>query len=115
MGYPMTWRRLLNRNHLGDGDYGESPQYWRLFVRGKPVNREGFQEGVDIADVMQTMLDHQDEAAEQANARAAMFAGDLRRLERDTLDERLVCQEIARRLDFDPDVVAAVLKEWMAT
>jgi hypothetical protein len=29
MAYPMTYRRVLDRNHLQDGDYGQPPAGWR--------------------------------------------------------------------------------------
>lgn len=73
MGYPMTYRRVVQRNRL-TGDYLPA-------VGGK----------VDYI---------------------ALIAGDLRRLEADSVDETQVAWR-ARRLGLAPDVVQAVLRDFL--
>jgi hypothetical protein len=114
MGYPMTWRRLINRNGLADGDYEAPPRYW--MACGGAMNWAAIeQESAEkLLALMRTIQEHRERDANAANNRLKLFVGDLRRLERDTLDEGFICQEIARRTGFDAEMVAAVLREWLA-
>lgn len=114
MGYPMTWGRLINRNGLADGDYGRPPEGWAATA---PKTAWSILDDYDAARLRahsRMVEEVVTNTVEQQNARIAIFAGDLRRLEKDTLDEGTICQSIARKLDADPDLVAAVLKEWLA-
>ena len=43
-----------------------------------------------------------------------LLLGDLRRLEADAVDEAAICTYIAHRTGIDADIVAAVLKEFIA-
>lgn len=108
MGYPMTWQRLINRNSLGDGDYTTPPLAWH---RMKSVILDGYQ---NDPVTLRSVLASYDGNVEHHNHRMAMFAGDLRRLEKDGRDERGICERIAHRTGFESDVVAAVLKEFFA-
>lgn len=104
MGYPMTWQRIVNRNGLADGDYGKAPDRWALNcnMTKDPSLAAG-------------MADHWRQELERKDRQIMTFAGDLRRLENDVRDEGIVCQRIAHRIQIEPDVVAAVLKEFFAT
>ena len=67
MGYPMSWRRVCSRNHLCH-DYAEQPE------TGRPV-KYGELSAVDLS--------------------RSHIAGDLRRLEKDSRDERHLAQYAA--------------------
>lgn len=105
MGYPMTWKRLLSRNQVADGTYDVVPERFALMLG---VNRNPKDDGNDAVGEVRRM------ALDNAERWARMFAGDLRRLERDTVDERATCSVIANRTGIDMEVVATVLKEFFA-
>src|SRR5215467_5441294 len=98
LGYPMTMSRVLSRNALKDGDYGKPPRYWH--VTG-PATIE------TDPRVIQLVKEHR-EANEAMNGRMGSLAGDLRRLEADTLDEGAISEWIQRRTGLDQDTIAAV-------
>lgn len=104
MGYPMTFRRFVNRNGLAEGTYDYERQ--REF-RVAP-------ESEGRLEVWRTLARS---AYDDLNARINrhnMLLGDLRRLEKDSVDEAATCRYIADRTGIEPDVVAAVLKEFIA-
>lgn len=104
----MTIKRLIARNGLGDGDYGTVPQ--ALFHQS-PVTVRSVSDEWIRAQYFES--EHQaQETAKAWNSRLAMLAGDLRRLERDTLDENAIAKAISLRTGIDPDDVAAVLQAW---
>lgn len=107
MGYPMTITRVIHRNQLSDGDYDKSPLHRYYF---KPVWDERFQDEKLLLDVIAGLT----KTVNDVNSAFRMLAGDLRRLERDVLDEDAICKLIAQRTNVDPDSVAAVLKEFMS-
>lgn len=121
MGYPMTWKRVVARNGLADGDYGTSPERWaaRVNVQSRePLDPEMFtgvpkdkREAATLDSTQSLSNLRADRVVAYENA-AKMLAGDLRRLELDALDERAVCIDIARRTAIEAEVVAAVLKEF---
>lgn len=98
MGYPMTFRRVVSRNHLD--------QEWHAYA-GADVD-ESSHPRLALAYIGWR------QAADGFNHRAKLLADDLGRLERDTCDEDGVCKAIARRTGIDPEVIATVLKEFMA-
>ena len=101
MGYPMTFRRFVCRNGLEDGDYGEPPGFAPVEPHpdaARVLSRE------ELAEMLRT-------TTEDYRRRAMSMAGDLRRLERDLVDERALCREITRRTGLSGDDVAAVLRE----
>lgn len=107
MSYPMTFKRLINRSGLVDGDYGMVPQRLAAGVNLKD-------RGLTSQDEFdQLMAPYYRERIESYMAWAKRFAGDLRRLELDAVDEEATCKHIADRTGVDPDVVAIVLKEFM--
>ena len=108
MGYPMTWRRLISRNGLVDGDYGIPPERLKANVN---LKEKGLYEAWEVFDCH--MAPHYRERIEDYQSWAADFAGDLRRLEKDARDEGAICQHIAARTGIYVDVVAAVLKEFL--
>jgi hypothetical protein len=109
MGYPMTLRRVLDRNGLRDGDYGQTPQNLK---HGAPTTVRSVNDEWKITRYFENeRLWHED--AERWNGRMANLAGDLRRLEHDTLDENAICKHIAGRTGVDADSVAAVLKAYL--
>lgn len=99
----MSWRRVVARNGLGDGDYGTPPLRWR---NGVNVN--------ESEDGEAAVGKARREKCEHYEAQASALAGDLRRLERDALDEGAICQLIADRTGIHADMVAAVLQEFLA-
>ena len=110
----MTWQRLLNRNRLNTGDYTEVPEGWGTSGGATAWELLEKDSKEQIIAFFKTVQAHRDEEAGRRNKQVMMFAGDLRRLERDALDEGYICREIARRVGADPELVAAVLKEWLA-
>lgn len=83
MGYPMTYDRVLNRNHLL-GNYTHS---W---------------------DANRVMIDAWFE--KQTNDCIKMMSGDLRRLENDAVDGGWYTQQIAQESNTDIDTVQRVLR-----
>lgn len=112
MGYPMTFRRLLNRNGLTEGNYGHSggPSLpWQIQVN---LTHPGLLEPDKLAVVQ---WPYAVDRLKRYESQAALLLGDLRRLESDTVDEGWICKTIASKTGVDPDTVAAVLKEWLNT
>jgi hypothetical protein len=96
MGYPMTYRRVLNRNGLADGDYDKLPQSKAHLFSG---------------DLTFETLKRIQEMERLFRA----ISGDLRRLEKDSVDEKAICLLIAEKTGLAPDTVAGVIKEFLAT
>lgn len=101
MGYPMTYQRVLNRSRIADGDYSTPPSGWRV------INTDASASALQMADYWRKGL-------EGAEAQFKSLCGDLRRLERDAIDEGAICKVISDRTGIDAETVAAVLKEFMA-
>lgn len=110
-GYPMTLKRVINRNQLQDGDYQTLPkQWWFLLQKPGPVDH------LSAAQQIQTLASFYDHFINQLNnleGKIKLLAGDLRRLERDAVDEDGICKYIAQKTQIDENTVAAVLKEFM--
>lgn len=78
MGYPMTWKRLINRNGLDTGSYEKVPVQWALRVN---MNDEApAWAAEEISKARKQRLQEYERALK-------LFAGDLRRLEKDAVDE----------------------------
>jgi hypothetical protein len=92
MGYPMTWKRFINRNSLQEGGYANAQ------LTGANLD---------------SMTGWPGDAMRQASQRFRMIMGDLRRLEQDVVDEKAICNQIVSRTGIDKDTVAAVLKAFM--
>jgi hypothetical protein len=119
----MSWQRLINRNGLKDGDYGQAPERWASLTNTsarEPLPPEAFDavpEGEREAVVLnstQSLSNHRAERVIRYENQAKSLAGDLRRLEKDIVDEGALCKEIARKVNMDADIVAAVLKEFVS-
>jgi hypothetical protein len=108
MGYPMTLSRVLNRNGLADGDYGTTPARWHAAFASVYDGSTG-----DPMDWYRKLAAQYGRHCERQNSSVQLLAGDLRRLERDTVDEQAICQHVARRTGADADLVAAVLKAYL--
>lgn len=108
MGYPMTFRRVLNRNRINTGDYqGELPSPW-----GINLNLDN--EMLAPRDVfVQTIHPHLVERIKLYETNVRSLLGDLRRLEQDAIDENCLCKEISRQTGLNVDDVAAVLKAFI--
>lgn len=102
VGYPMTLARWLNRNDLRDGGYDSLPARWAL----SPVVT------ASSDPMVQSLARAWGETAAARDSKMRLMLGDLRRLEADTLDERYINEEVARRTGVDRDTVAAVLKAY---
>jgi hypothetical protein len=111
MGYPMTFRRVMNRNGLQDGDYTTPPERHarRVITNATEATLQSEQE------TLIGRAPHWAKRVEEYEQVFKMLAGDLRRLERDAVDEYSICQRIAARTGINADVVAAVLKEFIGT
>jgi hypothetical protein len=92
MGYPMTYSRLIHRNGLVDGTYGST---------GTTVNIAALPEWAQQPVALMA-------------GRFGAICGDLRRLEKDALDEHAICDHIADKTGIDRDTVAGVLREFFA-
>lgn len=103
MGYPMTYRRVISRNSLPEGDYESIPHSLQTCVNVNPKD-DGY---ADIGQVRRERL-------LQYEGQFRSLCGDLRRLERDAVDEKAVCEGIAMRTGIDVDTIAAVLLEFFS-
>jgi len=114
MGYPMTYRRILGRNRLGKGDYAVTPATPYPHVDFEK-DRCGFETWAALERAYRSNFKWQQEYRMGVENARSLLLGDLRRLEDDTVDEGAICKVVAEKAGVDPEVVAAVLKEWMAT
>lgn len=99
MGYPMTFKRVINRNQVSEGGYGDWPKTWPAPNLDKLA--------------VATNPDWYIDAFNGVKQRVGALLGDLRRLETDAVDENATCKAIALRTGIDEEIVAAVLKEFM--
>lgn len=108
MGYPMTFKRVLHRNRLDQGDYGTKliPVNTSTDVAPRVPN-----DGSDFKGLHIRFLSDE---IDKANQIWSTLCGDLRRLERDAVDEAAICAYVAKKIGIDPEIVAAVLKEFIA-
>lgn len=114
MGYPMTWQRMLSRNRLQDGDYSTAPGDW--FNPGPvTIADKAFFEANDQDPVewYRKVVDDWRKDREMILGRVKMLAGDIRRLEADTVDENYQVERIHRLTGVDKDDIAAVLREFI--
>lgn len=113
MGYPMTYRRFVSRNGLGEGGYDHSgkplPVQWAKHIN---TTHPGIGTPEGLRDVIWPLAV---DRLHQYEVQVAMLLGDLRRLEEDTVDEGPLCAMIAQKAGVDKEVVAAVLQAWLAT
>jgi hypothetical protein len=103
----MTWQRILSRNHLRKGGY-DDPADWKILT-----NTSSKDDGSEA--VSRTRREH----LVILETKAKNLLGDLRRLEKDALDEDAIVKTISFRLRttstaVDENLIAAVLKEFMA-
>jgi hypothetical protein len=114
----MTFRRLLHRNGLDKGDYIDGGDYRNLLRPVlQPFPPKGRFPDCTDARYVEMLHEHIDllgKALFGWDQWRQLILGDLRRLEADALDERALCQEVARSTGVDADVVAAVLQEFFA-
>lgn len=89
MGYPMTFRRFVDRNRLLASGGHKAPGYSVPSAAAGPMTTE------------------------EGQLRAAI-AGDLIRLIEDSLDEQAICRYIASRTGIEQETVAVVLQEFFA-
>ena len=109
MGYPMTYQRVIQRNGLYEG-----PAFVHLNL--VPWTRDTLAKFNPDVDRISLLLDRDREWSEtvtQMVKHLAAIKDDLRRLERDAVDEKSVCRLIHLRTGVPLDVVAGVLAEFM--
>jgi len=100
----MTWKRVVNRNGLADGDYYKSPS---RHLQRLVLKQESDEAKLALYDLMVRQIESYDHSLR-------MLAGDLRRLETDAVDEREVCRIVSQRSGIDDmNIVAAVIKEFL--
>jgi hypothetical protein len=75
VGYPMSYQRVVMRNHLTGGYARDTPDVYE--VKQRLVENYGIDPG-DLDELVQGAF----------NQARAMIAGDMRRLEADSVDER---------------------------
>ena len=102
MGYPMTWARVINRNGLKEGDYDKAPWSWQVNLN------------LDIASIDKYIQDEMPKKLREYEGRIKILVGDIRRLEKDAVDENVICKIVAQRTGIDANIVAAVIKEFMS-
>lgn len=114
MGYPMTFQRLLNRNRLSQGDYDhQSLAPYPHVGLDEPLC--GYQDVAALERAYRTQFRITNDERLTAKSRLNMILGDLRRLERDAVDEGTLARVVAEKAHLDLDIVAAVIKEFLAT
>jgi hypothetical protein len=114
MGYPMTYKRVLSRNGLSDGDYSTAPQSW--FAPGPiTIADHAFFEssGQDPVAWYSKAIDDWRTDRTGILSRLRRLAGDLRRLEADSVDEQWQVERIHRLTGVAQDDIAAVLRAFM--
>jgi hypothetical protein len=109
MGYPMSYQRVIHRSGLQTGGYGDLPVYLN-----RTVLEGGHTDAVTEDEAWLSRRPFIIESVKALEGRWSMLLGDLRRMETDTLDERATCEHIATRTGIDAEIVAAVLKDFMA-
>lgn len=115
MGYPLTFQRLLNRNNLQDVDYGSKLSG----VNTGPgrtmldVTAADFNEGVDFVHLLKKDIKLLYQEIDRVNQKWSMLCGDIKRLQKDAVDEAAICNHIAHETGLNVEMVAAVLKAWM--
>lgn len=112
----MTYRRVVNRNGLATGDYGARISTMNVGPGETMVDLspDDFNEGVDFIEVQRRHIADLYNEIRRIDGCWSALLGDLRRLERDAVDEKSVCAYVAQRTGIDAEVVAAVLKEFIA-
>lgn len=105
----MTYRRVLARNGLTKGDY--STNVWK---RGPWPERSEFNADVDYDAACRRQVDEAWEMVGRIEQAKSALLGDLRRLEDDAVDEKAICQFISETTHVERDIVAAVIKEFIA-
>ncbi len=80
------------------------PMTWQRFIRRNRLTEGDY---VVSPDAFWT-------GSQEVPQRVRNMMGDLRRLEKDALDERAICVHIAKETGTDAETVAAVLKEFMS-
>jgi hypothetical protein len=113
MGYPMSFRRFVNRSGLAEGGYMDTP-HPRVNLAAHMASPEAFNAGVDFTEVMRSTAANYAQEIERLYRWQGILLGDLRRLEHDAMDEQAICVQIAARTGVDREVVAAVLKEFIS-
>lgn len=112
----MTFQRVLARNGLRDGDYTRLPESWPAHGSGAHANLDaplcGYPSAETLAAAYRSLWRDRIGEGARLEHRARQLAGDLRRLERDVVDEGSICSHIVRRTGLAPDVVAGVLREF---
>ena len=104
----MTFQRFIKRNGLHNGDYNIAPEKHRIRVN---LDSPGL---MPEEDFIRHIHPYHVTQIKEYEAAFKMMAGDLRRLEIDTVDESAICNIISDRIKIPKDIVAAVLKEFMA-
>lgn len=113
MGYPMTVQRVLNRNALSKGGYGHTPEdlmpsQWAVSLN---LDNPGLS---TMEELIASQWPRAVQRLRNYEGQVRLLLGDLRRLEADTVDEKITCQAIAHKTGIDPEVIAIVLKEFLA-
>lgn len=108
MGYPMTFKRLINRGRWNDGDYTKPPEAWQIQVN---IGELGLIKTDE--EFIQHLGPYWRKRLQEYETMSRSFAGDLRRLEKDAVDEDAYCNVIAQRTGVPSDIVAIVIKEFI--
>lgn len=98
----MTFKRFINRNYL-HGDYGDSKVTANLDHAG----------AMSTDEFLQVLAPHWLSELKRQQNLWSLVLGDLRRLEKDTVDENYICAAISRQTGIDVNDVAAVLIAYM--
>lgn len=103
MGYPMTWKRVKARNSIINTDVDT----WKVSM---PTTI------ADIRDIGATLYEYAKENVDRVNIQLMLLRADIARLELDAIDEAEYGQTwtIARNTGIDPDVVATVIRHFLA-
>lgn len=103
----MTYQRVVNRNRLRVGGYNDAGD-WEVSAN---LDHPGT---LSVDEFHRVQFSFVAEEMKRREGGLRMLLGDLRRLEQDAVDEQATVLHIARRTGIDPEIVAAVLKEFMS-
>ena len=109
MGYPMTYQRVIHRNRLHEGGYDAER------VGPFTVAEQSIADMTDEARaaLFRHMAETQHERIVSMVRARNLILGDLRRLEVDSIDEGATVAYIANRTEADPEIVTAILREFL--
>jgi hypothetical protein len=113
----MTYRRLVARNKLSGGNYSLPPPEWaNLWSKGAHSELDetlcGYENVAALENAYRELWKRQQADRGAFGGVLSTITGDLRRFERDSLDENAIVDYIIHRLGYEVnrDDIAAIIR-----